>query len=73
MIGFSVYLHTGAPVCPSGLSCQGTLGTGWLIIFTLLMYCPSFLFFTYGLFHAMHSHNPTRYSHIVGYLSYFLF
>ena len=26
---------------------------------------------TYGLFRAMHSHNPTRYSHIVGYLSHF--
>ncbi len=43
MIGFSLYLHTGAPVCPSGLSCQGTLGTAGLIILTLLIRVTSFL------------------------------
>ena len=35
--------HTGAPVWPSGLSCQGTLGTAGLIILTLLIRVTSFL------------------------------
>ena len=47
IIGFSLYLHTGAPVKFSGLSCHGTFGTGWLIILYLLIlflhFCVSFV------------------------------
>ncbi len=45
IIGFSLYLHTGAPVWSSGLSCQGTLGTAGLIILTLLIRVTSFLYY----------------------------
>ncbi|MGN0354103.1 MAG: hypothetical protein ACI4EI_03390 [Muricoprocola sp.] len=30
-----------------------------------------FYYNTYGLFRALHSHNPTQYSHIVGLSSHF--
>ena len=42
MIGFSLYLHTGAPFNSAGHSCHGTFGTLGLIILYLLITSTSF-------------------------------
>ena len=42
MIGFSLYLHTGAPFNSAGRSCHGTFGTFGLIILYLLITSTSF-------------------------------